>query len=354
MDILLVVLCSTILIALVVLLLRGGGSRAGLGELRESITSRLAEERSHSEQRLENFRKAIEERIIAVDRSHQTVGERLDNAAKVVGEVKEKLGGLESASKQIFDVGKDIASLQEILQSPKTRGGMGEFLLGEVLSQILPKEHYTLQHHQPDGLIVDAAVRIGGKIVPVDAKFPLENFRRLAEANTDDERKTHRKAFIKDVRKHISSISEKYIRPEYDTYEFALMYVPAENVYYEAIIRYDEDGVDLFSESVDKRVVPVSPNSFLAYLRTIVTGLRGFEIEKRAQQIQQGIAAVVADIERFDDSFRKLGTHLENARKQYDESDRKRARIGDRVDALGGGQLPPGGAEPSQEKLSLE
>jgi DNA recombination protein RmuC len=155
------------------------------------------------------------------------IGQRLDTAAKVIWEVKENIGKLSKASDQIFEVGKNIASLQEILRPPKLRGGLGEQFLGELLSQILPPEFFTLQYSFLSGERVDAVVKLGERLVPIDSKFPLDNFRRLIECKTDEERKVSQKMFNRDVKKHIDDIAGKYIVPQEGTYDFALLYIPA-------------------------------------------------------------------------------------------------------------------------------
>jgi DNA recombination protein RmuC len=268
------------------------------------------------------------------------IGTRLDNASRVVGEVRQSLGELSKASQQIFDVGKDIASLQDILRAPKLRGVIGEFLLGDLLGQILPTKHFTLQHRFKSGETVDAVITLGSNLVPVDSKYPLENFKRVMESRSDDERKPAKRKFVSDVKKHVDAISQKYILPDEGTYPFALMYIPAENVYYETIIRDENLGEEtsLSAYALSKRVIPVSPNSLYAYLQAIVLGLRGLKIESGAQRIINHLDRLKGDFERFRKEFETVGTHLNNAKGRYDDADRRLERFGDRL--LGAGQDP--------------
>jgi DNA recombination protein RmuC len=263
---------------------------------------------------------------------------RLDNAARVVQEVNKGLGGLSEATKKVFDVGKDIASLQEILRSPKLRGGLGELFLGDLLAQIFPPAHYALQHRFKSGETVDAVIKLGKNLVPVDAKFPLENFKRVVETATEDERKTAKKKFIGDVKRHIDAIAGKYILPDEGTFDFALMYIPAENVYYELIIRDEAVDTDkgLLSYAFIKRVIPVSPNSFYAYLQTILLGLKGMHIEEQAQEILRNIARLSGDFKKFQEEFELVGKHLSNTKSRYDEADKRLAKFGDKLQSLSG------------------
>jgi DNA recombination protein RmuC len=187
------------------------------------------------------------------------IGQRLDSAREVISKVSEKLGELSKTSEQIHEVGKNIATLQEILRPPKLRGGLGEQFLGELLSQILPPEFFSLQYSFSSGERVDAVVRIGEKLVPIDSKFPLDNFKRVIECKTDEERRTWQKGFYKDVRKHIDDIASKYILPQEKTYDFALLYIPAENVYYETITKDEWFGEEkgVLNYALNKRVIPV-------------------------------------------------------------------------------------------------
>jgi DNA recombination protein RmuC len=261
---------------------------------------------------------------------------RLDNAARVVQEVSKGLGSLSEATKQIFDVGKDIASLQEILRAPKLRGVLGELFLGDLLSQILPPAHYTLQHRFKSGEAVDAVIRLGQNLVPVDAKFPLENFKRVLETTSEEDRRTAKKKFTGDVKKHIDAIAGKYIVPDEGTFDFALMYIPAENVYYELIIKDEAGDTDkgLLNYSFVKRVIPVSPNSFYAYLQTILLGLKGMHIEEQAQEILRNLARLSGDFRKFQEEFELVGKHLSNTKMRYDEADKRLEKFGDKLQSL--------------------
>jgi DNA recombination protein RmuC len=271
--------------------------------------------------------------------SQKTVGDRLDRAAAVVGQVQKSLGGLERATEQVFSVGKDIAQLQDILRAPKVRGAFGELFLGDLLAQILPPRHFTLQHAFKSGAIVDAVVKLGGRLVSVDSKFPLENFKRLIVTQDAQEKTQARRKFVMDVRRHIDAISSKYLLPDEGTFEFALMYIPAENVYYETIIKDDnisEDEPSIMTYAFSKRVVPVSPNSFYAYLHTITMGLRGLEIEENARLIMDQLSRLKNDFSRFREDFALLGKHLGNSRTKYEEVERRLGRFEDKLLSAGG------------------
>jgi DNA recombination protein RmuC len=275
--------------------------------------------------------------------SQKSVGERLDKAAEVVARVQNSLGGLDKATQQVFAVGKDIAQLQDILRAPKLRGSFGELFLGDLLGQILPPRHFALQHAFKSGAIVDAVVKLGGRLVPVDAKFPLENFKRLVMTQDAQEKTQNRRKFVTDVKRHIDAISEKYLLPDEGTFEFALMYIPAENVYYETIIKDDnlaDEGPSIMAYAFSKRVVPVSPNSFYSYLHTISLGLRGLEIEENARRIMEQLGRLKTDFVRFRDDFQLLGKHLSNSRTKYEEVEHRLGRFEDKLLSAGTQQEP--------------
>ncbi|MCJ7748978.1 MAG: DNA recombination protein RmuC [Desulfobacterales bacterium] len=253
------------------------------------------------------------------------ISKRLDNAARVIGDVQKNIGELSEASRQIFEVGKNIATLQEILQPPKLRGGLGEQFLGELLAQVLPPKFFTLQYMFSNGERVDAVVRLGEKLVPIDSKFPLDNFKRIIECKTEEERKTYQKTFYRDVKKHIDDIASKYIVPNEGTYDFALLYIPAENVYYETITKDDSFGEEkgILNYALNKKVIPVSPNSFYAYLQVIVLGLKGLQIEKDAQKILVLLASLKKDLGGFQEDFQLVGRHITNAMNKFEEARRR-------------------------------
>jgi DNA recombination protein RmuC len=253
------------------------------------------------------------------------IGQRLDSAREVISKVSERLGELSKTSEQIHEVGKNISTLQEILRPPKLRGGLGEQFLGELLSQILPPEFFTLQYTFSSGERVDAVVKLGERLVPIDSKFPLDNFKRIIECKTEEERKAYQKTFYRDVKKHIDDIASKYILPQEGTYDFALLYIPAENVYYETITKDEAFGEDkgIFNYALKKKVVPVSPNSFFAYLQVIVFGLRGLKIEKDAQRILDSLAGLDKELEGFQGDFQLTGKHITNAMSKFEDARRR-------------------------------
>ena len=298
-------------------------------KLREQVSDGLARNISQLTQQQDAINTQLRGITDQVNRQLQSssgeISKRLDNAARVIGDVQKNIGELSEASRRIFEVGKDIATLQEILQPPKLRGGLGEQFLGELLSQILPAEFFTLQYQFSSGERVDAAVRLGERLVPIDSKFPLDNFKRIIECKTEEERKAYQKTFYRDVKKHIDDIASKYILPQEGTYDFALLYIPAENVYYETITKDEAFGEEkgIFNYALKKKVIPVSPNSFFAYLQVIVFGLRGLKIEKDAQRILDSLAGLNKELEGFQGDFQLIGRHMSNAMSKFEDARRR-------------------------------
>jgi DNA recombination protein RmuC len=282
-----------------------------------------------------NVGQRLHESFELTQQTHRALGERMDHTSQVVGAVQRSLGTLEESNRQIYEIGKDISSLQEILRAPALRGGLGELLLEDLLGQILPAEHVEVQYAFRGGQKVDAVIRLGAGMVPVDAKFPLENFRRLLDAPTDEEKSRARKLFIIDVKRHIDAVASKYILPDEGTFDFALMYIPAENVYYEIVVKEDvaADG-HIADYALARKVIPVSPGSFYAYLQAIVMGLRGLRIEERSKEILQQLARLRVDFDRFADDFRLVGKHLNNATSSLASADRRLERLGTRFSAV--------------------
>jgi len=256
------------------------------------------------------------------------------NIGSTLGDVKKDLGKMEEVTREVLEKAKDISNLENLLRAPKFRGGFGELFLGDLLAQILPPAHYKLQYKFKSGEKVDAIVKIGNNLVPIDSKFPLENFKKYLAEEDSKEKEDLRKKFVSDVKKHIDDISEKYILPDEGTFDFALMYIPAENIYYETILKEDSLGEErsIFSYAIQKRVLPVSPNSFFAYLQVIVLGLKGLQIEKSAQYIFQSLARLQGDLSRFKNDFQILGTHLVNAKSKFDDAEKRLERFSGKLE----------------------
>jgi DNA recombination protein RmuC len=234
----------------------------------------------------------------------KTIHERLDNAARVIAQVQRNLG-------EMSEIGRGMKDIQEFLRSPKLRGNIGEQVLKELLAQMLPKNSFFLQHTFKSGVTVDAAIKTSAGIIPVDSKFPMENFRRMVGAQSEGEKKIAEKEFVKDVKRHIDDVASKYILTEEGTIDYALMYLPSETVYYEVV-----NNLELFEYGGKKRVLPVSPTTFYAYLRAILMSFEGQKIERRAQQILAAIRAVQKDYHKVGDNLSVLGRHIQNAYNQ--------------------------------------
>lgn len=275
----------------------------------------------------------LEKNVEMMQNQTKDVGKRIDRTQKVVSSVTDKLSKLEEAAKRIYDVGKDISGLQELLQAPKMRGGVGEYLLSDVLAQVLPAENFSLQYEFETGDQVDAVINLKDMIVPVDSKFPLENFKKIKKAENKKKKKKKKKKFIRDIKKHVGKIAQKYILSDEGTSDFALMYIPAENVYYEIILKEKEDS-GLYEFCMDKKVVPVSPNSFYAYLQAIALGLRGMQIEKSTKEILTHISRLQSDFDKFTGNFRLLGKHLKHAHSSYEDSSQKLDRFSDKLEKI--------------------
>jgi DNA recombination protein RmuC len=257
--------------------------------------------------------------------------------ARVLQDVRERLGQLGEVAKRLATMGETVSEVQQLLQVPKLRGTIGEVWLEELLQQILPPSHYEMQHQFRSGERVDAALKLGDRLVPVDAKFPLEACQRmLAAAGADQERE--RRGFTRSLKERIDEIADKYIRPDEGTYEFALMYIPAENVYYEAVMRGEDpgDGKSVLGHAMRRRVIPVSPHTFYAYLLVILHGLKGMRVERQAREIQEQLGGLWQQFDAFWTAFETVGSHLANAHKKFDESARQAARVRDRFEQIAG------------------
>jgi len=281
------------------------------------------------------------------DQSGQ-ISQRMDSAARLMGDVQHDLGALSRAAEEITGIGRDISSLGDILGAPKPRGGFGEFMLGELLAGSLPARYYELQYTFRNGRRVDGVIKLSGGLVSVDSKFPLENFKRLLDAEDEDERTRARKNFFMDCRRHIDAIAVSYILPEEGTLDFALMYVPAENVYYEMVLRNGAEG-GLMEYAFGKKVIPVSPNTFYLSLQTILMGLKGFEISERTGERLKGLGRLSKDFAELIPDFDTLGRHLSNAVVKHGDMGAKVRSFEATLKRISMGGSDDDGAVPSDE-----
>ncbi len=337
-------------VALVLLMQRAGRDRSDgsrekwLESLQTqigSISEQLFNLSQSTSQSLQEVTKGVQDSVL---QTSGQVNKRLDESGRLLGDLKEQLASLEGSSQHIIELGKDVSSLNDLLRSPKLRGQLGETMLEQILSQVLPKNIFDLQYRFSDNSVVDAIVRLGDRIVPIDSKFPLDNYQRAYQPDIREEEKISLMSeFIKDVKARVNEIAEKYIKPEEGTFDFALMYVPAESIYYEIIVLDEKPGeaVSVRDYATDRKVVPVSPNSLLAYLQVIALGLKGMSIEKNARQIVLELEKVYKDFAKFQDHFRKVGDKIDASRKEYDKAtkrfellDRKMVKVTDRSEEV--------------------
>lgn len=288
--------------------------------IRDLVESRLGSVEARLDRRLSEVHQGFDRRLEGLD---SRLLSSQQSAGQTATQIVDRLGKLDGTAAQMLQKAADLGRLEQALRPPKARGGVGEILLANLLRDMLPADAYRLQHTFRSGERVDAVVRVD-KLLPVDAKFPLDNFERLV-AGDESDRELHEKAFARDVKGHIDAISGKYIRPAEGTFDFAFMYLPSESVYYELVC--GKTGA-LSSYALSKRVFPVSPSTFHAYLVIVTQGLRALQIERHAQDVMAFCAQIGKDFERFRGDFEVVGKHIANAQTKYGEADRRLERLG--------------------------
>src|SRR5438270_11229536 len=277
--------------------------------------STLAARNAEVGRQLQDITATMDRRLGELDTK---VDRRMEHASKQTNAIHKQLGDVGRATTLLAEHAKELGQLQQVLRPPKARGGFGELLLGNLLRDRLPPEAYSLQYGFKSGERVDAVIRVD-RLAPIDAKFPLDNFERLVDAQENSERELHEKLFARDVKSHVDAIASKYIRPDEGTYDFAFMYLPSEAIYYE--LACGKTGA-LLEYAHDKRVLPVSPTTLTAYLQVIVLGLKGLQIEQNAEEIMANCARLQTEFGKFKEDFELVGTHLDRAQKKFFESEK--------------------------------
>lgn len=273
-----------------------------------------------------------------MDMSNRAINERLDNAAKVIGAVTKELG-------QMQQIGKSLSYVQDFLLSAKKRGAVGEQIMEEMLKQSLPSNMYSIQYRFRTGETADSVIKINDRLLAMDSKFSMENYRAYINSETDEQRDAMRKLFIRDVKKRIEEIGKKYVLPEENTLDFALMYVPADGVFNEI-----SDDIEIYEYARNKHVHMVSPSTFYYFLQVILIGLQGARVSEHAQHILKVIQGLRQDSEKFSTNLNVLTKHITNAKSTIDLVGSSYERIHNKIDEVS--RLKIEATEPVAEKIT--
>ncbi len=259
--------------------------------------------------------------VKTLQENSKQLNERLDKAAAVIRDVGKEVG-------QMSEIGRGMRELQDFLKSPKLRGNIGEQVLKDLISQMFPKNTFNLQYQFKSGQRVDAAIKTDAGILPIDSKFPMENFQKMTKAESEKEKNDLQKEFIRDVKKHITDIGKKYILPEEGTMDFALMYVPSESVYYELV-----NITEVMDFARRQRVYIVSPSTLYAHLQTILLSYEGKKIEGRSREVFKMLRAIQGDYEKVSGNMEILGRHINNASGQFSNVSNVFGQLGQKLNS---------------------
>jgi DNA recombination protein RmuC len=310
---------------------------AQINHLTQAVTQQLGQVR-------QDLQSGIADSGKLAANAQRDVSQQLQSATEAVRQISVQLGAVQKAGD---DLTKASTQLQAILGGAKSRGTLGELGLERLLEDALPQGSYTIQHRFSTGDVVDAVVRSGERILPIDSKFPLDSYRRLIEGGEDS-----RKEFAQAVRKHVDAIASKYILPAEHTLDIALMFVPSETIYYELLMTEDVKNGRLDGYCRLKCVLPVSPNTLFAYLSAILMGLRGMQIEENARQLLGELGGLSKQLEVFGDVFDKLGNHLRHAQQNYEDADARLTRTRTSLEQMRQGALSEAAAPKALEPVS--
>ena len=289
------------------------------------------------QQQLNNISQVLDNKL---SESNKTIQQQFGQSAQIIREVTEKLTRLDETNRQVVNFADQLQQLQDILTNPKQRGILGEYLLETVLKNVLPPGAYKMQYFFGDGTAVDAAIFVGKRIIPIDSKFSLENYNRMIEARDPNDKKRYETAFVNDLKTRIDETA-KYVRPEEDTMDYAFMFVPSEAVFYDLLINkvgmITEETNNLIYYAGKKKVVVVSPTSFLAYLQTVLQGLRNQKISEQAQEIIKEVERLGKHLAVYSEYMKKIGAHLGETVSAYNKAGKEFAKVDKDVVKITGG-----------------
>lgn len=282
------------------------------------------------QKQMENLERALDTRMADSSRQmHETMRSQVGESTRLIKEITEEITSVKEISRQTGEFAKELQSLSDVLKNPKQRGVLGEYYLETVLKNVLAPGMYQIQYPFKNGEIVDAAVFVNDKIVPIDSKFSLENYNRFIHAKEASEKVALEKAFVNDLKLRITETA-KYIRPEEGTMDFAFMFIPSEGIYYDLLVNQVGAGEDenLIQRAASKyKVIIVSPTSFLAYLQTVLQGLRALSIEQKAVEIQKRVGELGKHVASYETYYKKLGTALGTAVSHYNSGYKELGKI---------------------------
>ena len=290
------------------------------------------------QQQLNNLSQVLDSKL---SESHKSIQSQYSQSAQIIRDVTEKLTRLDETNKQVVGFVDQLRGLQDVLLNPKQRGILGEYYLETVLKNVLPPGAYQMQYGFKDGTIVDAVVLIDKHIIPIDSKFSLENYNRILECKEQAEKKRYESAFVNDLKARIDETS-KYVRPEENTMDFAFMFIPSEAVFYDLLINkvgaVAEDTNNLIYYAGKKKVIVVSPTSFLAYLQTVLQGLRNQKISERAREIIKEVDRLGKHLYVYSEYMQRLGGHLTTTVSAYNKASKELAKVDKDVVKITGGE----------------
>ncbi len=279
------------------------------------------------QQQLNNINQVLDSKLAESNKAMQA---QFGQSAKIIQNVTEKLTRLDETNKQVVSFADQLKSLQDVLKNPKQRGVLGEYYLETVLKNVLPPGSFQMQYPFKDGTIVDAVVFVDKRIIPIDSKFSLENYNRILASSSSEEKKRYESAFISDLKNRIEETA-KYVKPEEDTMDFAFMFIPSEAVYYDLLINkvgaVVDDTNNLIYYAGKKKVIVVSPTSFLAYLQTVLQGLRNQKISEQAKEIIKQVEKLGRHMGSYSTYMQKLGSHLGTTVSTYNKASKELAKV---------------------------
>ncbi len=281
------------------------------------------------QKQMENLERALDSRMMESNKQvHESIRAQSGEANRLIKEITQEITSVKEIGRETGKFAEQLKSLQDILKNPKQRGVLGEYYLETVLRNVLPPGMYQIQYPFKNGEIVDAVVFVNNRIVPIDSKFSLENYNRFIQA-PENEKSAYEKAFVNDLKLRITETA-KYIRPEEDTMDFAFMFIPSEGIYYDLLVNNVGAGEEenLIQRAASKyKVIIVSPTSFLAYLQTVLQGLKALQIEKRAQEIEKRVGELQKHIGAFEEYYKKIGVSLGTVVSHYNTGYKELGKI---------------------------